>query len=554
MGHGRVLIVNPLSGIFPHSIASLDLAIQFAELGVEVDFLTCTGKILSSCTLIGELGGSRTIQEICFDCNHKRKQLERIGALDGVNFLSIDRFLQDDKATSIKVDSGRGFSGLSSDLAQIARYEVTLKFKLQSDSLGSVAKKFFRETLESVELAHLAATRLFAGTSYSQVYCYSPQYAVPGAVCKAATAAGVTVFFVEGSSNMILRHSFVRIWDWNKWKLGGPQLNSWPGFSRVVPSTRERLIVWATQFAKRLAEDHSVYSQPDRPFFNPRVRLGIPRKNHLVLLTLSSSDEVAAAQMIDGLPSSRFSSAVFDSQMSWVSETLNFLKDRKDVSVVVRLHPRDFPNKRESVQSEASLIWERLIDNAPSNVKFDLPEDAIPVNSYFRRADLVLSGWSSTLLDALWSGTPAISYDCRIGPFPGDVVPGATSREEYFRLIDQALAGLIRIRGSRERVLRWWTHSQLRGIHPAGQKSSGIARYIADQVARKISKRFPSLKKIFRMGFVAKHAKSDSRGGHSVSMRNKSLSRQGLPSSAQSRRNLAALLDGKDSLYEVSVS
>ena len=98
------------------------------------------------------------------------------------------------------------------------------------------------------------------------------------------------------------------------------------------------------------AKSFWVYSNPTsekgskKSFF---LKKGLYKKTFSVLL--SSLDERFAAKLIGVLPLRPPS--WFKSQQEFVSEILNIAKIRPNYYFILRVHPREFPNKREKILS-----------------------------------------------------------------------------------------------------------------------------------------------------------------------------------------------------------
>ena len=68
-----------------------------------------------------------------------------------------------------------------------------------------------------------------------------------------------------------------------------------------------------------------------------------------------STDESFAAYVINAFPKSKYISNVYKDQTEWVLSTIDYFKSKKDYGLIIRIHPREFKNKRES---QISLLLE----------------------------------------------------------------------------------------------------------------------------------------------------------------------------------------------------
>ena len=262
---------------------------------------------------------------------------------------------------------------------------------------------------------------------------YSPQYVINNAFAMVAKQNGLSTYFIEGSSNQSERHSSIRIWDWDSHKLVNPALASWETRGEFARSSEDEIRI-ARHYESIKSGASFSYSPTASNELNFRTIFGIPDDHKVWLMALSSFDEAYAAFAIGAFPVEKFKSGVFSDQFEWANETIQWFKSEspEKTSLVIRMHPRDFPNYREKVQSEQSQIWENLFLDLPSNVYLDHPLDKIPIKEYFSDISALLTGWSSTAIDAMLNGVPVVTYDAKVPSYPKDIHISGLSRSDYF--------------------------------------------------------------------------------------------------------------------------
>jgi hypothetical protein len=158
-----------------------------------------------------------------------------------------------------------------------------------------------------------------------------------------------------------------------------------------------------------------------------------------ILLALNSSWD-SAALGIHG---------VFANNIEWIVESVRYLLDKTDVSVIVRQHPAERFEFARTSDDYASVLREQFGDHP--RLHFIAASD--PINSYALmevcRAVLVHS--STIGNEAASMGLPVITasnpYFSKIG-----FVQKATTRMEYYSLLDDAAAGKLKV-GAAEREL-----------------------------------------------------------------------------------------------------
>jgi hypothetical protein len=101
-------------------------------------------------------------------------------------------------------------------------------------------------------------------------------------------------------------------------------------------------------------------------------------------------------------------SSLFKSQIEWLTFLINKAKEHSDICFIIRVHPREFPNKRDAVKSQNAVKLEKLLLSLPSNVIINWPNDNISLYEIISKVDLVLTFWSSAGLEASSFGCPII--------------------------------------------------------------------------------------------------------------------------------------------------
>ena len=63
---------------------------------------------------------------------------------------------------------------------------------------------------------------------------YSPQYEINNFFCEGINSTKkIKTYFIEGSENVYLKHSGLRIWDWNENKLVSPVKSKWEDLKKL---------------------------------------------------------------------------------------------------------------------------------------------------------------------------------------------------------------------------------------------------------------------------------------------------------------------------------
>jgi hypothetical protein len=344
-------------------------------------------------------------------------------------------------------------------VGRLGFYETSLKFKKDSLSLGDEKEVAYHQIMTENAIAMgIAAQEIMSAAPFDALVVYSPQYGGPGSVAWVAENLGIRVFFMEGSSALSEKTTHVRIWDWGVYGLDNPRFYDFDSTARL--SIREVKRVDSHLREIKNASSYSVYSKKFDSKFCALDALGIPKGAHAAVLTMSSSDEALAAISIDRFPLRRLSSTVFEDQLHWLAETIAWFSQHPEYFLAVRPHPRDFPTKREPTRAKHIEALGEILSNLPDNVRIDRPDSGIPMWSYFSSVRVLITGWSSTGLEALINGVQVVTYDSELSSFPATLGLTGKTAPKYF----ENLSISMETSGDKEQMrdsAKMWLHHNL---------------------------------------------------------------------------------------------
>jgi len=169
-----------------------------------------------------------------------------------------------------------------------------------------------------------------------------------------------------------------------------------------------------------------------------RSFFGISESQKICVATLSSEDEYFAAELIGAIPDFSTSAAFVETQYEWLTLLIDFFAKNLDLALIIRVHPREFPNKRDSVTAESVKKLKQLFNNLPTNVRINWPDDGISIYALADKTDLLLN-WRSTVgVEFLALGIPVLVPSCsNLLSYPIELNHIGESALEYENLILQ---------------------------------------------------------------------------------------------------------------------
>ncbi|WP_148301263.1 hypothetical protein [Methylobacillus glycogenes] len=428
------------AAIWLHALPESRLASQLSNAGHELVYVTCDKSFTHYCTgmsafnlaLNEDFKKKSAICELCinnankitksFDCKH----LKLHDYIDQKTNALIDNLLK-----SVTEDNFLEFHYEDIPVGRLATYEPLLKYKKMSLEFRDEQWQDLQIHLRNALVSLIGFIQIFKQECPEKIFFYSPQYGVNGVCAEYAVKQGRQAYFIEGSSSNAERYSALRVWEWSKFKLVNPALQHWQAVKNLVTlEDIDRVSAHIHELFK--GKSFAVFSAPKTGNFSIREKFNIPQNAKILLASLSSFDEAYAAFVIKGFPERKVKSPVFSDQFEWIKCTINFMKSRPDDYLVIRVHPRDYPNKRDSNQSEQALIWEKILQDLPENVKLNSPDQNISLYDFLDDVHALVTGWSATGVEALLHGIPVITYDKYLPSYPADIHLTGESEHEYY--------------------------------------------------------------------------------------------------------------------------
>ena len=478
----KILFLDLNAGIFPHSLQALKLLSQFESESVDVEHLACGSLIPGICPVKESRGRSKDSNTLtttldCFDCQFTartigisltsqkladptRRVTKFLGPLNNDDLVLEERELRAILKGGLDLD--HEFLGVK--VVRVALYEWILKFKKRDlNPNGAIEESYLEDFIRTSIRFSIQGQRFFSESGRPDVViCHSPQYVANNAFVSQGILRGIPVFSLNGSDNLSEMESSSIIWEFGKHGLTRPDIAAWPGKDKVRPSEDELNRI--SNHVSQLLDGRSlfVYSTTGTNSEGlPKKYLELLELDSTILMTLNSLDEVIASHTMAQITQIRYPGEVFSSQLNWVVETVEWFRSRPNLGLIIRIHPRELPNRRDSVKSEQAELWESMERALPANVIIDHPDDKVPLATLLHHVDGLTTGWSSTAFQAILSDVPVVSYDKSILGFPEDIHFTGTSKEQYFKNLTRLTDGSLV--PDKLGVKSWLVHTMARG-------------------------------------------------------------------------------------------
>lgn len=457
----KILCFSPNDAVWRWTFPQAQFLEALQQRGDEIVYVYCDREFSSFCMSMASSGVSfadptAKKQEICDLCVERSELVRSRFAFQGrslKSFLTEDERDQADQiSATASVRQLAAFELFGAPIGRFAMFETVIQTKSVTRELTPGAEKYYRANFRNTYLAACASRRMLEelrpdiGLSYHTAYAYNRAFQ------QLAEAQKIPVWFLNASLNVAELDTHLIAARSDPERFYRKLLADWPRFCEV-PCDGADIERAADHLIGLMGGGGFGYSNAiKRKDSDALQKLGCPADKKILLAALSSYDEILAAEL-SGFGWA-LENSIFQDQIEWVRWLFDFVKDRTDIHLVVRVHPREFSAGDVGGRSDHARLLEAAFADKPANVSINFPSDRISIYELLMHVDAVLIAWSSAGSDAGLLGIPAVTYCEDILLFPREMVFSARSREQYEVLIDRALAAgwsLERARG----FFRW---------------------------------------------------------------------------------------------------
>jgi hypothetical protein len=465
----RVLFFSPHAGIWQHAFPEALVVDAVSRGGADVVQITCDRQFASYCVVMASRGLREDSDpvakaKVCKRCERDRdfirndfphRSYDFGGVLGPADERRIATLLEDarpDRITDFVVDGIR--------VGQAALYEYLIAHKRAEGGFTTAEWLAFRPRLENVVRSLLAAQRIIEREQPTRIAIYNTLYSVNAMWRAVATQRGIPVYVIHAGPNLARRLQTLMIAR-DSTTLAMYRLVDQARAQAGWPTNGEELAEVTDHFVEVLRGQNVFAYSAAKSHEDWRPRLGIRADQKLLVATMSSYDEYLAARAVGEQPDE--SRLLFPTQIEWVRALIAWVRTRPELFLLLRVHPREFPNKRERVKSQHAALLEEALVELPPNVRVNWPDDKLSLYDIAEYADVVLNAWSSAGKEMALLGRPVIVYCPSLLMYAPEINIVAEKRDAYFAAIEKALHepwSFERIR----RAFRWCAVEYVRAI------------------------------------------------------------------------------------------
>ena len=476
MSTQRYLWFAPYAGLWPSFRMEHRLADSLALSGRPVTLVQC-GEVLSSyCPVmsaerLGVDSPRSAKREACRDCRHNAGAARERAAYRPV---LLDAYV----TPAILAESTRLAQAVTPDdwaelevdgipVGRYAAYLSLLHHKVPEITATPAAWAEYVSDLRNSLLVLGALPALLQDVDPTHVVVYNPLYPTNRMLAALARQRGIGLVGIHAGSFIPARYETVGVYGHisaSQTLVDSPTIRS----SLDVPCTPGEVAAVGRHVGELVAgTDPWVYSSaPAR--HDPvalRSRLGVRPDAPVVVALLSSPDETRASMLVDA-EWHRDPERGYSDISEFIRAVRALALASPEIDVVLRLHPRLTPNKRETVTSpDLDAILAELAD-LPANAHVNAPGDGFSLYDLAGIASAAVNQSSSSGLELMALGLPVVSFDpVRQNAYPPDLGP-CVERDDAAGLVAAVAAAVAagRLLDRSVAAFRWYATVTLRDL------------------------------------------------------------------------------------------
>lgn len=445
----KILNFAPNAYIGAHAVPEAIVLKELRRAGHEIIQITCNGIYSNYCVSMSAAGvltddDQSKKERVCLQCKTNKKYIaERFN----INQVDLEQFVNSDdlKNAELIVDKLNLYNWCDFKVEEIpvgryAAYEFILNNKLNSENLTVEEFNRLKKHIVDCLVTITAARRILEAHQPDRYVTYNSNYSVNNVFAAVANNKHCSAYTLHAGSHALRRLEQITITKGVRALAPLSRQTTWHEFRQRNLTKSQIQLAHEHILELSIAKSPWVYSIKARGVSTEQLfsKFGISGQKKVVLAVMSSKDEDFAGRFI-GAQSTIAEKSVFYSQEVWIDKLISHMDGRKDAVLIIRPHPREFPNKRESVLSPTAVRLRSWLANTPENIKINWPEDNISLHDLLKIVDIGLHTTSTAGLEMLLFGIPVINYVHTELAYPRSLDLCAQTEAQYFDYIDTLL-------------------------------------------------------------------------------------------------------------------
>jgi hypothetical protein len=447
----RTLFFSPYSAIWVAAMPESLIARELLNAGHEIHMMRCDTTLRKYCPAMTCHGlefnsSEKQKSNICASCIQARDVMDHQlnlsrsvfrDYLTDADLKEIDKIIE-----CVNFENWEQISINGIEIGKYATYEVFLNHKISSRSEIALVWDEYLNNLKQCAIANLAVSKFLKTHAIDRIVVYNSLYSLNRTVVKTGESFGVESRTIHGGRNIADMHQTITINKSDSDDFLIAKSDLWNTYKSVP--LREEEIDYVSEHIRYSfsAQSPFTYSSKKKNLMPDELRekLNIKASRKVILCTLSSEDERFSADMVGALNLKMSEgTSMFRTNIEWLKFLVDFVELNNQFHLIIRIHPRMLPNKREGKTSAAINQLEEFFSQIPLSVTVNRPSEGISIYDLAKIVDVVVNGTSTVGLELLSFGIPVVNHCPEIlFSYPAEFNYIGTTHQDYGDAIKQA--------------------------------------------------------------------------------------------------------------------
>jgi hypothetical protein len=462
----RAIFFSPYADVWVHSLPESEIAEALSVEGWEILRVTCDREYAGHCVAMSAKGvaftsSSSTKDDVCASCVHRKSLLQRsfnfqeisLGALLG----NRDLGEISDLMSQVTQDNWFNFEIGPTPIGRMAFYDFALSYKMVDQIISDELWPAYVNDLTNSVKTYFAIKNLLAEKPSDVLITYNGMYATNNVAASVAREHGTQTWSLHAGHHLVDRFSTMYMYESTTLPVLSYNTAEWIVDKRLSVTSMAASKVTEHILELFKASNRFVYSSPLEKIDTEMLMLkfGIKENRKILLATMSSADEIFGARMA-GVLGDGAERPLFDDGFDWIQFLVEQISKRTDLHLIIRVHPREFPNKREKKLSQNAVKLKELLTDLPENISVNWPDDEISLYGLAHIVDVVLNSTSSAGLEMASLGLPVVLHRVEhMLAYDPQLQPRVESKSQYMQFVNNAIETGWSIEYMRQ-AYRWW--------------------------------------------------------------------------------------------------
>lgn len=417
----KIAFFSPYQGIWKHAQIEKQLSRILRSEKNSIEFLRCARIYQPSCIVFTSYGIKyddllSEKNEICKKCiSNGDISISEYSQIELSDLLKeSDKELINSCVKNLHKNDWLDFEFDSLPIGRIAAYEMFTAKKFHEKKMPENLWPEYISKVKNALITKISFDNYVKSRQPDVVLAYNALYSSNNVVRLICENKNIDFFGIHASSDIRKMYERIVLTKDLQASLARNESIEWKFFEKLPLTIFQKLIVNRHLNHIKRAKSFWTYSLPISGVtpVELRNRLKIDPNRVVLLLTMSSANENMGLDLIGMYQPNSNEKMLFNSKLEMVEFLANTVAENPNYHLIIRLHPREFPNKREGLKSDFALKFEEFSKRWKDfdGITVNLPSDNISLYDLAKIVNVVLNEESSAGLELLLHKIPLITF------------------------------------------------------------------------------------------------------------------------------------------------